>query len=52
MNTAKELRKLAKKISELCSKSTCAGVASTIIDNAADHLCAIARIHELNSTSK
>lgn len=52
MTTAHHLRELAREIERLCHDSPCSGVASPIIDNATDHLCAIARIHELNEAGK
>lgn len=48
MTTADELRDLARRIEMLCMEHGCASVAGHIVKNAVDHLCALARIHELN----
>jgi|HubBroStandDraft_1064217.scaffolds.fasta_scaffold180081_2 hypothetical protein len=48
--TAKELRALAKKLKECCLQSTVLSIASPIVTNACDHLCAIARVHEVNES--
>lgn len=48
MTTAHQLRELAREIERACHDSPCVGIAAPIISNAVDHLCAIARIHELN----
>lgn len=42
------LRKLAMDMLDLLHKSEYMTLAGPIIHNAADHLCAIARLHELN----
>jgi hypothetical protein len=43
---AQELRALAKKIEELCQASRCYSVAWPAVRNCADHLTAIAALHE------
>lgn len=48
MTASSSLRQLARDIEALCHASECIGIASPIVENAASHLCAIARIHELN----
>lgn len=46
--TAAALRKLARDIDDAAYNSPCMSVAAPIIKNATAHLCAVARIHELN----
>lgn len=48
--TGDELRTLAAAIERAKSESPIAGVAQRIVSNCVDHLCAVARIHDLNST--
>lgn len=47
--TAQQLRKLAYDIKALLDASPCLNIAGAIIENAVDHLCAIARVHEVNA---
>lgn len=47
--TGDELRALAAAIERAKSESPIAGVAQRIVGNCTDHLCAIARIHDLNA---
>lgn len=48
MKSGAELRELARQIEKLCEASPCMSVAYPIVSNAVEHLCAIARIHEMN----
>jgi hypothetical protein len=47
--TARQLRELVREIERVCRDSPCSSVASAIINNATNHLCAVARIHEINA---
>lgn len=51
-STADALRKLARDIDDACYNSACMSVAAPIIKNATSHLCAVARIHELNAKAR
>lgn len=48
IRSASELRELAKELEARCAASRAMPIAGPIVRNAADHLRAIARIHEIN----
>jgi hypothetical protein len=50
--TSDELRELAIKIMQCVEHSAVSSIAYPIVSNAADHLCAIARVHEANNGQK
>lgn len=43
-----DLRDLARQIEKVAQEHFCYGQVNTIIQNAVDHICAIARVEELN----
>jgi hypothetical protein len=47
--TAKELRKLAQAIENHTLQAPCMSVAMPIVRHCVDHLCLLARLHELNA---
>jgi hypothetical protein len=48
MTAKRDLRDLARKIEAVTKSHFCYGQAIKIVSNCCDHLCAIARIEELN----